>query len=560
MHIRRTKKDCVECGSCASSCPKTDSFEEFKTIIRCDPSACQLECTSACQRNAIQLAGSTPSIISEKCNGCGACADACPLNAIIIKEGKAVKCDLCSDHGFPKCINACPYNALHILPSKEEKKMLDSLLGYEKRRVRWTSVLEENKNIICIDRKNRKRYVVRGREPWLEEARVVHGLLQERLDDPEFDVEADLEDYCESIGVKLSEETKPFLANEIRKELEGYSILSELISDPEIEEIAVNGTEQPVRVYHNVHQWLDTNIWFTSNQKITDIANKMAMPLGRRLSAKSPRLNANIPLGRLHAAQFPVSKEGIVLTIRKFKEKPLTPSNLARNQTITPEALAWLWEKILEDKNVLVSGSTGSGKTTTLNALLCFVPVRERIIVVEETPEVTPPHEHVVRLTCAPEAGISMSQLVTDTLRMRPDRVVVGEVRDKKEVEALVDTMLAGQGKSSFATFHAQTGKQAVQRLKSLGVGEEAIPCFNIIVCQNRWTDYETGEDLRKVTEIGEITEEGYAPVFAYQNKTLKNLQGKKQDKEKVSFIEDSMLEFREYSWKADDISFGRKN
>ena len=172
------------------------------------------------------------------------------------------------------------------------------------------------------------------------------------------------------------------------------------------------------------------------------------------------------------------------MTIRKFKQSPFSPKDLVETGTISDEALAFLWMAMQCDFNVLVAGSTGSGKTTTLNCLSAFIPMRERIIIVEETPEINIPHRHSVRLTVNSDIGVGMDELVSDTLRMRPDRVIGGEVRTAPEAKALMNTMLAGQGKGSIATFHALNSQEAVNRLRNLGINELDLGAINLVVVQ----------------------------------------------------------------------------
>ena len=164
--------------------------------------------------------------------------------------------------------------------------------------------------------------------------------------------------------------------------------------------------------------------------------------------------------------------------------------------------------------NVLVAGNTGSGKTSTLNSLFSFIPADERIILVEETPEISLPHRHLVRLSVCDELGVRMDELVSDTLRMRPDRVIVGEVRTPQESRAFVNTMLAGQGKGSYATFHAQTGREALTRLQSFGISAADLFALDLIVVQRRWA--QKGKLLRRVTEIAVQDSGRLEPAYGY--------------------------------------------
>ena len=145
---------------------------------------------------------------------------------------------------------------------------------------------------------------------------------------------------------------------------------------------------------------------------------------------------------------------------------------------------------IQADLPVLVAGNTASGKTTTLNALLCFVPERERLLLIEETPELRLPHPHQVRLLPFEEGGIGMAELVRDSLRMRPDRVVVGEARSPPEVRAFVESALSGQAKGCYATIHAQSARDAMLRMRAMGCMEADLEGIGAFIVQRRVSVY----------------------------------------------------------------------
>jgi Flp pilus assembly CpaF family ATPase len=181
-------------------------------------------------------------------------------------------------------------------------------------------------------------------------------------------------------------------------------------------------------------------------------------------------------------------------------------------------AMAYLSIIMQCDFSVLVAGNTASGKTSTLNALFAFVPGNERIIITEETPEISVPHPHQLRLVASRDMGIALKDLVYDSLRMRPDRMIVGEVRNRDEAEALFDVLLAGQARGSYATFHAQSAAEAKSRLRSFGIREDDLSCIDCIVVQRRMLRYDpamrSASEARQVTEIVEAEggETAYAP------------------------------------------------
>ncbi len=283
--------------------------------------------------------------------------------------------------------------------------------------------------------------------------------------------------------------------------------LAELLDDPDLEEVAVIGTgrSRPVYVFDSAFGWLPTNLYFSSAEELRNIANAMASEIGRRVTFNQPCLNAMLAGGsRLNVVAEPASLNGPCVTIRKFRESPLTPTDLIGFGSCSAMQMALFWLAVQADCSIMVCGNTGSGKTTMLNSIFSFVPKSDRVILVEETPEIRVPHAHSARLTTAEGIGLGMQGLIVNTLRMRPDRVLVGEVRDAKELSAFMDTLLAGQGKGSYATFHAQSAEEAIARMRSLGAMEMDIACLDLIVVQKRWSTYEGGtkREERKVVEV----------------------------------------------------------
>ena len=196
--------------------------------------------------------------------------------------------------------------------------------------------------------------------------------------------------------------------------------------------------------------------------------------------------------------------------MRKFRKEPFTPVQLLENCTFSSELMAFLWIAMQCDCSVLIVGNTGSGKTSSLNALLSFVPADERLVVVEETPEIRVQHCHFVKLNVVKEQGVGMQSLIVESLRMRPDRIVVGEVRSREEVSAFIDTLLAGQGKGSYATFHGQSARETIGRMRSLGVLEVDLAAIDLVVVQRRWNTMGRGEgnrEMRRVVEVAELGE-----------------------------------------------------
>jgi len=318
-----------------------------------------------------------------------------------------------------------------------------------------------------------------------------------------------IEEYCVENRVYLERQQSEEIAKALEFELFGFSALDFFLSDRNIEEIAVTGTgkQKPVFVFHREHGWTRTNVFFENEIKIKELVNRMARNIGRRLTLETPRLNACLPCGsRICALIPPLSKEPSI-TIRKFTSEPFTPAMLAENNTLSYELCAFLWLALELECSFLIAGNTGSGKTSTMNSLFSFVPCHERIIVVEETPEIVLPHEHFVKINAAKEQGFEMPELIADTLRMRPDRIIVSEIRNAEEMLAFKDTLLAGQGRGSYATFHAQSSKEAITRMNFLGMNMLEISAIDLLLVQRRWADNSKSlrTEKRRITEVCEI-------------------------------------------------------
>lgn len=341
--------------------------------------------------------------------------------------------------------------------------------------------------------------------------------------------------YASNGKLYLDREQIEYLTKVCRLHGYGYCFLEELLNDRNIEEISIIGTNKPAYVYIKNKGWQSVNACFTEEKTITDVVNKMAHNIGRRITLQNPRIDAVLPNGdRLHASLSPVSEGEI--TIRKFREIPFSPRELCENSTVNAEALAFLSVIMQSDSSIIIAGNTASGKTTTLNALFSFVPLNERVIITEQTPEINIPHKHQLRLIANSDMGITLSDLVYDSLRMRPDRMIVGEVRNKTETDALMDVLLAGQARGTYATMHAQSAEEALQRLKSFGVNSVDLKSIDCLVVQRRMLRYDLGTkrnvEIRRVVEIAEINGDNNNAaniIFSYDYKNDKLLAKKNE-------------------------------
>ncbi|MCD6227633.1 CpaF family protein [Candidatus Micrarchaeota archaeon] len=328
--------------------------------------------------------------------------------------------------------------------------------------------------------------------------------------------------YCESEEIMIDEDQEEYLTKMTVYHIYGFAGMEELLKDNSIEEIGIIGLGKPVYVYIRKQGWKQTNLYYDDLEFTINLINKMSRTIGRRITYKNPRLNAILPDGsRLHASIPPISN--VEVTIRKFRENPMTVFDLLAFKTVSDEAMALLWFLMQSDISILIAGNTASGKTTTLNALFSYIPLNERVLITEETPEINIPHKHIVKLISNPELNITLSNLVSDSLRMRPDRVIVGEVRTSEEVSALMDTILSGQARGSYATFHAQSSVEALNRLRSLGVLDIDLPSIDVIVIQRRMMKYNiktrNSVEVRRIVEIVEVDKKNIGrtnPLFVY--------------------------------------------
>ncbi|MCD6434075.1 MAG: Flp pilus assembly complex ATPase component TadA [Candidatus Diapherotrites archaeon] len=524
MQLSRNKELCKDCSQeCIADCPLSLSINSLD-CIHCNPE--EAPCRIACPRNAIyEVAAGILKIDPKLCNGCLECVAACPLNAISIVNGKAAKCDLCVEIGRPLCISACPKGNLKLVQSEKELKRIEELLGWQKI---FPSIKAEiaksSENKIVKETNGRLRYIVDIPNLTLQEAKLIREAITSFREFKNKDIEKFMKEYCLKHMIKLQREQKEYLLKIIEAECFGNSVLETILNDENIEEISVIGIgkRNPVLVYHRNFGWIETNIYIASEKGIVNLANRFARTVGRRLTMQHPKLNATLKDGsRLSAAAKQISFFGPTFTIRLFKQRITKPKQLIENGTISKEAMAFLWLAMETDASILIAGNTGSGKTTMLNCLFRFVPKDERIIVVEETPELNIPHKHQIKLVTAENLKIGMQELITETLRMRPDRIIVGEIRSREEISAFIDTMLAGQGKGSYATFHALTAEEAVKRFRRHGILEIDVASIDLIIVMKRWTkiDRETNarKELRRVMEICELNKNAEVrKIFEY--------------------------------------------
>ena len=314
-------------------------------------------------------------------------------------------------------------------------------------------------------------------------------------------------EYIESLSVK-------FLQN-----ISGYGQIDPLIHDDDLEEIMVIGVDKPVFVYHRKHGMMRTNLVFREEQEIMELIDTIARQINRRIDQESPILDGRLIDGsRVNATIPPISADGPSLTIRKFKRDPLTVIDLINSNTMSIELAAFFWLCFdglgVKSANAIISGGTSSGKTTTLNALTAFINPKERIITIEDTLELQIPHQHVIRMETRPsntenKGELTMNDLVKNSLRQRPDRIIVGEVRAE---EAITLFTALNTGHSGFGTLHSNDARETITRLTNepMSVPEIMISAIDFIIMQNRIYRPD-GVSFRRISEVAEVVgiEEG---------------------------------------------------
>ena len=302
------------------------------------------------------------------------------------------------------------------------------------------------------------------------------------------------------------------IIDKLTNDLKGYGKINPLLKDDNLEEIMIIGKNKPVYVYHRNQGMMITEISL-SEPEIRQIINKIANYVQRKIDTETPILDARLPNGsRVNATIPPVTADGSTLTIRKFQKEQLTILNLIESNTISSHLASFLWINIdgydIRPSNILISGGTSSGTTTTLNTLTSFIPPNERIITIEDTLELQIPHEHVIRTETRPpniegKGEINMDILLKNSLRQRPDRIIVGEVRSK---EAITLFGALNTGHSGMGTLHANSSQETISRLTNppMNVPTIMINSIDIILMQNRIYHPEKGI-IRRITEVSEV-------------------------------------------------------
>jgi pilus assembly protein CpaF len=323
-----------------------------------------------------------------------------------------------------------------------------------------------------------------------------------------------LNELYDRTRLRLADSLREQVFRDVIDELVGYGPIQPLLDDPDISEVMVNG---PKQVYIERDGKLTlTNVKFEDDKHVLRIIDKIILPLGRRVDEDSPTVDSRLPDGsRVNAVIPPVAIDGPSITIRKFAQERLGLKELIELGSITENMIEFLRACVIARLNIIISGGTGSGKTTLLNLLSSLIPEGERIVTIEDAAELQLRQEHIVRMETQPpslegKGEVRTRDLVRNSLRMRPDRIVVGEVRGGEALDMLQAMNTGHDG--SLTTVHANSPRDAISRLETLSlmsgmdlpllvVREQIAAAVDVIVQQSRFSD-----GSRKVTSITEVS------------------------------------------------------
>ncbi|MET0330073.1 MAG: CpaF family protein [Dyella sp.] len=383
---------------------------------------------------------------------------------------------------------------------------------------------------------------------------AAHEYLLNRIEDRRLDIGAWAPDtvikfvdeetvtFVQEWRIPVNESEMRLVAGALVKELNGYGPLDDLLKDPAVEDILINGYND---IYVSRGGLLEREpLRFSDNRHLLRIVRRILAPLGRRLDESNPMVDARLPNGgRLNAIIEPLSVEGPTVSIRKFRKDPFTPDELLAKGSFDKPVHALLQAAVLGRCNVLISGGTSSGKTSLLNALASFIPHGERVITVEDTAELSLNHPHVVRLESRlggfdGSGAVSIRELVRNSLRMRPDRIVVGEVRGAEVLEMLQAMNTGHDG--SMATIHANSPRDCLYRIEMLAgfagfqgsedsLRRQIASAIDFIVQISRLGNGR--RVITAVTEVTGVTDNMISTQDMYRHETFIDMHGNEQSR-----------------------------
>jgi len=315
----------------------------------------------------------------------------------------------------------------------------------------------------------------------------------------------------------ISADKKPVLVSYLIQHTLGLGELEILLGDDSLEDIAINGPNGPIWVYQKRQGWCKTNLWIRKDETVYEYASMIGRKTGRQINILNPIMNTYLQTGdRVNATLVPVSSFGNTMTIRKFAKNPWTMPFLIYGKTISPEVASLVWQCVQNEISIICAGGAGAGKTSLLNAVACMIPPNQRIISLEDTRELSlPEYLHwLAMLTREPnpegKGEVSLLELLINSLRQRPDRILVGEIRRQREAEVLFEAMHTGH--SVYATMHADNAEEAIIRLTTppINLPKSMLTSLGAIITQYR--NRRTG--IRRTLEFAEVTDTGDANVI----------------------------------------------
>jgi flagellar protein FlaI len=312
--------------------------------------------------------------------------------------------------------------------------------------------------------------------------------------------------------IDIAEELQYTLAGTMLHRFFGLGDLEVVMLDNWLEEVAINSGTEPLSLYHKRYGWVKTTRYFNREGEIYNISAYIGRKVGKQINSLDPIMDAHLQTGdRVAATLFPISTEGDTITIRRFSRNPWTVVHMVdeKNHTMSKEILSFLWLAIQYELNIIVAGGTASGKTSALNTLASLIPPTNRIISIEDTRELSLPSElhwnwvplNSKSANAEGQGEVSMLDLMVASLRMRPDRILVGEIRRKAQAEAMFEAMHTGHSVS--ATMHADTSEQVKHRLTQppIDIPENELQALHLVVVQYR--DRRRG--IRRTLEVSEL-------------------------------------------------------
>jgi flagellar protein FlaI len=316
---------------------------------------------------------------------------------------------------------------------------------------------------------------------------------------------------------RIDEKTKEILIAYIINMMIGLGDLEPPLADEKLEEIAVNGGKIPVWVYHTIIGWCKTDIIIGDDTLVYNISEQIGRRVGRQITNLAPIMDAELVDGsRVDATLFPISQSGNTITIRKFRKNPWTVTALVEKNSVSVELAALIWLCMQNEISMLISGGTASGKTSFLNAISIFIPVSRRVISVEETRELTLPKflQWLPMLTRMPnpegKGEISLYNLMVNSLRQRPDTMLVGEIRTGKDAETLFEAIHTGH--SVYGTVHADNAQDTILRMTNPPIAIPKIMMNAVGGVISLFRHRRLG--IRRALEFGEVLESGDVNVL----------------------------------------------